>query len=137
MFSSEQRLIINGEGREDLQKALEFILDYADTTVKSFFYDEHGWLVFCDWYDDEEEREQKYPFEATVPILVEQIEQYLKNPPKQAIELMGDAQDIDGSIYKGWELFAADWRSNSPEEIEPYELNALFAVRPCWIYYAK
>ena len=136
MFSSEQRLIINGEGTRDLQKALKFILDYADTTVKSFYYDEHGWLVFCNWYA-EGKGEQKYPFEVTVPILVEQIEQYLKNPPKQAIELMGYAQDIDGSIYEGWELFAADWRSNSPEEIEPYELNALFAVRPAWIYYAK
>ena len=78
----------------------------------------------------------KYPFEATIPILVEQINQYIKNlSGEDIVRLAGGEPDIDGFVELGWEVFYPLWYGEN--EIEKYEEAAILAVRPCWIVFSK
>lgn len=132
MFSSKQKFNINGEDNESLAKALQLALDLSERTIEAFYEDKNG-LVFCSYNC---EGCTKYPFEATVPILVEHAAQYLTNLPiDDKLRLAGEEPDMDGGAYLGWEVFHPLWYGEN--ELENYNLAAVIAVRPCWIVYGK
>lgn len=133
MFSSEQKFTINGCDDDVLEKVLGLAIELSGWKgVKSFYEDKNG-LVFCGYECD---GSTKYPFEATIPVLVEQINQYIKNLSREdIIRLAGGEPDIDGSVELGWEVFHPLWYGEN--EIEKYELAGILAVRPCWIVFAK
>lgn len=112
---------------------LELALELCSwKSVKAFYEDKNG-LVFCAYECD---GSTTYPFKATIPILVEQINQYIDNLPREDIvRLAGDEPDVDGTIRLGWEVFHPLWYGEN--EIEEYENAAILAVRPCWIIYGK
>lgn len=133
MFSSEQTFTINGDNNEMLEKVLQLALDVCGWKgIKAFYEDKNG-LVFCTY---ECNGSTKYPFEATVPVLVEQINQYIKKMSMEDVKrLAGTAPDNDGTVRLGWEVFHPLWYGEN--KIEKYELAAVLAIRPCWIVYGK
>ena len=133
MFSSEQTFTINGEYDDALERVLKLAMELSGTkTIKSFYKDVRG-LVFCDYKCS---GSTEYPFEPTIKVLVEQINQYINNLSSEEILLLaGTEPDNDGTVVLGWEVFHPLWYGDN--EIEKYELAAVFAVRPCWIIYGK
>lgn len=137
MFSSEQTFTINGDNNEALTKVLQLALDLsgfkqAPRKIKAFYEDKNG-LVLCSY---ECEGSTAYPFEATIPVLVEQINQYIKKLSNDAIlRLAGKKPDNDGTVELGWEVFHPLWYGDN--KIDKYELSAIIAVRPSWIVYGK
>ena len=133
MFSTEQHFTVNGEKKEDLEKVLNLALKLSGHKgIKSFYKDKNG-LVLC-WTDCD--RATSYPFEATIPILSEQIMQYITSLPNDEIlNLAGPCPDIDGTVRLGWEIFHPLWYGEN--ELEKYEWAAMLAIRPSWIIYAK
>lgn len=133
MFSCQQSFTINGDNREALARVLNLALELSGyKKVKAFYEDKNG-LVFC-WSSCK--GASSYPFEATVPVLVEQIFQYISNLTcEDVIRLAGEEPDIDGTVYLGWEIFYPLWYGEN--EIDKYEWAAMLAVRPCWIVYSK
>lgn len=133
MFSSEQTFTINGDDNEALAKVLQLALDLCGWNgIKAFYEDKNG-LVLCSYDCD---GSTKYPFEATIPVLVEQINQYINNLSSEDIlRLAGEEPDNDGTVILGWEVFCPLWYGEN--EIEKYELAAVIAIRPCWIVYGK
>ena len=138
MFSSEQTFTINGDDDNMLQKVLELALECCGWKgeINAFYEDING-LVFCPYkskYDKDDVFE--YPFKPTIPVIVEQIKQYINNlSTDEIIRLAGLEPCIDGTVNLGWELFHPLWFG--PNEIENYKQSAILAVRPCWIIYAK
>ena len=133
MFSCQQNFTINGCENEVLEKVLKLAIELSGWKgIKSFYEDRNG-LVFCS-YDCK--GSIKYPFEVTVPILVEQINQYIKKlSSEDIIRLAGKEPDIDGVVELGWEVFYPLWYGEN--EIEEYDEAAILAVRPCWIVFSK
>ena len=133
MFSSEQTFTINGDNNKALEKVLQLALDLCGCKgIKSFYEDKNG-LVLCKYKCS---GATEYPFEATIPILVEQINQYIKNlPSKDILRLAGMEPDNDGTVRLGWEVFHPLWYGEN--KIDKYELSAVLAVRPSWIVYGK
>ena len=133
MFSSEQTFTINGDHDEALKKVLQLAIELSGwKSIKSFYEDKRG-LVFCAY---ECSGSTLYPFEPTITVLVEQINQYIKKLSSEDIfRLAGEAPDNDGTVCLGWEVFYPVWYGEN--EIEKYELSAILAVRPCWIVYGK
>ena len=137
MFSSQQTFTINGDNDKALEKVLQLALELSswsqnDREIKAFYEDTNG-LVLCS-YDCV--GSTVYPFKATIPVLVEHINQYLnKLSDKDIRRLAGEEPDNDGTVRLGWEVFHPLWYGEN--EIEKYELAAVIAVRPCWIVYGK
>ena len=133
MFSSEQTFIINGDNNESLSKVLQLALDISGSKeIKAFYEDKNG-LVLCAY---ECNGSTKYPFKATIPVLVEQINQYIENLScEDIVRLAGGEPYIDGTVKLGWEVFHPLWYGENG--IDKYELAAVLAVRPCWIIYGK
>lgn len=133
MFSSEQVFTINGDKDENLAKVLKLALELSGwRQVKAFYKDKNG-LVLCSY---ECSGSTTYPFEATIPVLVEQINQYIRNLSNEDVwRLAGEEPDNDGTVRLGWEVFHPLWYGEN--EIDKYELSAILAVRPCWIVYGK
>lgn len=133
MFSSEQNFTINGEYDSALEKVLELAMTLSGTkTIKSFYKDKRG-LVLCKY---ECNGATEYPFEPTIKVLVEQINQYIDSLSNEEILLLaGDEPDNDGTVVLGWEVFHPLWYGDN--KIEKYEFAAVIAVRPCWIVYGK
>lgn len=133
MFSSEQTFTINGDNNESLERVLQLALDLCGRkTFKSFYEDKNG-LVFCAYKCN---HSTEYPFEATVKVLVEHINQYITNlSSEDIIRLAGDKPHDDGIVRLGWEVFHPLWYGDN--EISKYDLSAELAVRPCWIVYDK
>lgn len=133
MFSCEQKFTINGCDDEVLEKVLDLALNICGwKEIKAFYEDKNG-LVF---YPYECDNTTKYPFKATIPILVEQINQYIANLSNEDLErLAGKIPDIDGIVELGWEVFYPLWYGKN--EIEEYDEAAILAVRPCWIVFSK
>lgn len=137
MFSSEQTFTINGDSNEALTKVLQLALDLSGwgqtkKQIKAFYEDKNG-LVLCSY---ECSGSTAYPFEATIPVLVEQINQYIKKlSDKDILRLAGEEPDNDGTVRLGWEVFHPLWYGDN--KIDRYELAAVIAVRPCWIVYGK
>ena len=76
MFSSEQTFTINGHTNKALEKVLQLALDLCGLkSIKAFYEDKNG-LVLCSYKCS---GSTEYPFEVTIPVLVEQINQYIKN----------------------------------------------------------
>ena len=133
MFSSEQEFTINGDNNRALEKVLQLGLELSGCKEIKGFYEDTNGLVFCGY---ECNKATKYPFKATIPVLVEQINQYINNlSDEDLIKLAGREPDIDGAVGLGWEIFHPLWFGEN--EIENYELSAVLAVRPCWIIYGK
>lgn len=132
MFSSEQKFVIDGETDSNLAKVIQLVFDISgEKKIKSFYNDKNG-LVFC----TSEEDGNKYPFEPTVTVLVEQINQYIKNLSQEDIKrLAGYEPGIDGTVVLGWEVFCPTY--GGTEDLENHKWSELFAVRPKWIVYAK
>lgn len=133
MFSSEQTFTINGDNNETLEKVLQLALDLCGKkTIKAFYEDKNG-LVLCKY---ECGGSTTYPFEATVPVLVEHINQYIKNLSSEDIlRLAGMKPNNDGTVRLGWEVFHPLWYGDNV--IDKYTLAAVIAVRPSWIVYGK
>lgn len=132
MFSSEQTFTINGDSNKELEKVLQLAFEICGENVRSFYEDENG-LVLCG-YDCSSST--NYPFKATIPILVEQINQYINNlSSEDIVRLAGKEPDNDGTVRLGWEVFHPLWYGEN--KIEKYELAAILAIRPCWIVYGK
>lgn len=133
MFSSEQTFTINGDDDNALAKVLQLALDLCGWKgIKAFYEDKNG-LVLCSYKCN---GSIEYPFEVTVPVLVEHIKQYIKNLSSEDIlRLAGEEPDNDGIVELGWEVFHPLWYGDN--EIDKYELAAVIAVRPSWIVYAK
>lgn len=133
MFSSEQKFTINGDNNKALSKVLQLALDLCGWNgIKAFYEDKNG-LVLCSYDCD---GSTKYPFEATIPVLVEQINQYINNlSSEDVLRLAGEEPDNDGGVKLGWEVFCPLWYGEN--KIEHYVLDAVIAVRPCWIIYGK
>ena len=133
MFSSEQTFTINGDKNNVLEKVLQLALDLCGWKgIKAFYEDKNG-LVLCSY---ECSGSTIYPFEATIPVLVEQINQYIDNLSNEdVLRLAGIEPDIDGSVRLGWEVFHPLWYGEN--KVDKYELAAVIAVRPCWIVYGK
>lgn len=133
MFSSEQTFTINGDYNVDLAKILQLALDLSGwKEIKAFYEDKNG-LVLCGYKCS---GSTEYPFKATIPVLVEQINQYIENLTSEDIlRLAGTEPDNDGTVSLGWEVFHPLWYGEN--EIDKYELAAILAVRPCWIVYGK
>lgn len=133
MFSSEQMFTINGDNNEALSRVLQLALDLSGCREIKGFYEDVNGLVFCEFKYD---KATKYPFKATVPVLVEQINQYIDSlSGEDIVRLAGKEPDIDGTVELGWEVFHPLWYGDS--EIEDYDISAVIAVRPCWIIYGK
>ena len=133
MFSSEQKFVINGDNDKSLEKVLELALELSDYIGIEAFYEDKKGLVFCFY---ECEGSTKYPFNPTIKVLVEHINQYIKGLSKEKIEeLAGPCPDNDGTVKLGWEVFHPLWYGEN--EIENYDNAAILAVRPCWIIYGK
>ena len=62
MFSSEQKLSINGDRPEDLKLAIEFVLKFADENVSSIYKDPITGIIFG-WLDENKHGFEKVPFE--------------------------------------------------------------------------
>lgn len=140
MFSSEQKFIINGDSKDALEQVITLAMKLEDVkTVESFYYDENGILVICDYMESELDDEIKYPFEPTTKVLVEQIYSYITTlkieSPELLIKLAGEEPDDDGDVVLGWEVFHPLWYGE--HKIEPYGMNSFLAVKPCWIVYGK
>lgn len=133
MFSSEQNFTINGDNNKALEKVLQLALELSGwKQIKAFYKDVNG-LVLCSY---ECSGSTEYPFEATIPVLVEQINQYIKNLSiEDVLRLAGEEPDNDGTVRLGWEVFHPLWYGDN--EIDKYELAAVIAVRPSWIVYGK
>ena len=133
MFSSEQTFTINGDNNETLEKVLQLALDlYGWNGVKAFYEDKNG-LVLCGC---ECSGSTKYPFEASIPVLVEHINQYIKNLSSEDVSrLAGLEPTYEGTVKLGWEVFHPLWYGEN--RIDKYTLAAVLAVRPCWIVYGK
>lgn len=133
MFSSEQTFTINGDNDNFLEKVLKLALELSGTkAIKSFYKDVRG-LVLCGY---ECKGATEYPFEPTVKVLVEQINQYIsKLSSTEVFQLAGPEPDNDGTVRLGWEVFCPLWFGDN--KIEKYEWEAVIAVRPCWIVYGK
>ena len=134
MFSSEQTLTINGDSNDALGKVLQLALDLCGgrKEIKAFYEDKNG-LVLCKY---ECSGSTEYPFKATIPVLVEQINQYINNlSSENVLRLAGEEPDNDGTVRLGWEVFHPLWYGDN--KIDKYELAAVIAVRPCWIVYGK
>lgn len=133
MFSSEQTFTINGDNNKSLEKVLQLAMDLSGCKQIRAFYNDVNGLVLCNY---ECKDSTTYPFEATIPILVEQINQYINNLSNTDIlRLAGIEPDNDGTVRLGWEVFHPLWYGDN--EIDKYELAAVIAVRPCWIIYGK
>lgn len=135
MFSSEQSFTINGDNSEALEKVLQLALDLCGWKgIKAFYEDKWG-LVLCAY---ECNGSTAYPFEATIPVLVEQIKQYISNlSDEDMVRLAGEEPDNDGTVKLGWEVFHPLWYGCERNAIDKYEDAAIIAVRPCWIIYGK
>ena len=138
MFSSQQTFTINGDNNEALAKVLQLALELSNWSksgrreIKAFYEDKNG-LVLCS-YDCC--GSTAYPLMATVPVLVEHINQYLdKLSNDDVLRLAGPKPDNDGTVRLGWEVFHPLWYGEN--KIDKYELAAVVAVRPCWIVYGK
>lgn len=133
MFSSEQTFTINGDNNESLAKVLHLAMELiGHHQIKAFYEDKNG-LVLCDYKCS---GSTEYPFVPTVPILVEQINQYLDNlSDKDILRLAGEEPDNDGTVRLGWEVFHPLWYGEN--EIDNYEIASVIAIRPCWIVYGK
>lgn len=133
MFSSEQTFTINGDSNESLKGVLKLALDISGWKEIEAFYEDKNGLVLCGYKCS---GSTEYPFKATIPILVEQINQYINNLSSEDIlRLAGEEPDDDGIVRLGWEVFHPLWYGDN--EIDKYELAAVIAVRPCWIVYGK
>ena len=133
MFSSEQNFTINGDDNQTLEKVLKLALDICEYDEIEAFYEDKNGLVLCAY---ECSGSTKYPFKATVPILVEHINQYIESLSSEDIlRLAGKEPDNDGDVVLGWEVFHPLWYGKN--EILKYELASVIAVRPCWIVYGK
>lgn len=133
MFSSEQTFTINGDNNQALEKVLQLALDLCGWKGIEAFYKDVNGLVLCGYKCS---GSTEYPFEATVPVLVEQINLYIKNLSSEDIlRLAGEEPDNDGTVRLGWEVFYPLWYGDN--KINKYELAAVIAVRPCWIIYGK
>lgn len=133
MFSDTQTFTINGKDDEALKRVLKLALELCGWKgIKAFYEDVNG-LVFCAYECD---GSTKYPFEPTIPVLAEQVNQYINNlSSEDIVRLAGGEPDIDGIVELGWEVFHPLWYGEN--EIEKYEIAAILAVRPCWIVYGK
>jgi hypothetical protein len=133
MFSTEQHFVINGERKEDLEKVLDLAIKMSGyKSVESFYKDKKG-LVLC-WTT--RDNTTQYPFEATIPVLSEQIMQYITSlSDDEILKLAGPCPSIDGCVRLGWEVFHPLWYGENG--LEEYDWAALLAVRPSWIIYAK
>lgn len=137
MFSSQQTFTINGDNDKALEKVLQLALELSswsknDREIKAFYEDKNG-LVLCSY---ECVGSTAYPFTATIPVLVEHINQYLdKLSDEEVLRMAGPEPDNDGTVRLGWEVFHPLWYGEN--EIDKYELAAVIAVRPCWIIYGK
>lgn len=133
MFSSEQNFTINGDNDKALEKVLQLALDLCGwKEIKAFYEDKNG-LVLCAYKCN---GSTEYPFKATIPVLVEQINQYIDNLSNgDVLRLAGEEPDNDGTVRLGWEVFHPLWYGEN--EIDKYELSAVLAVRPSWIVYGK
>ena len=133
MFSSEQNFTINGDNDKALEKVLQLALDLCGWKGIEAFYEDKNGLVLCKYKCD---GSTEYPFKATIPVLVEQINQYIDNLSNEdVLRLAGIEPDIDGTVRLGWEVFHPSWYGEN--KVDKYELAAVIAVRPCWIVYGK
>lgn len=133
MFSSEQTFTINGDNNENLKRVLQLALDISGWKRIGAFYEDVNGLVLCSYECD---GSTVYSFEATIPVLVEQVNQYIKNLSSEDIlRLAGEEPDNDGTVRLGWEVFHPLWYGDN--KIDKYEPAAVIAVRPCWIVYGK
>ena len=133
MFSSEQIFTINGDDNKALEKVLQLALDLCGWKgIKAFYEDKNG-LVLCGY---ECSGSTTYPFEATTPILVEQINQYIKNlSSEDVLRMAGVEPNNDGIVRLGWKVFYPLWYGEN--KISKYEDSAIIAVKPSWIIYGK
>ena len=132
MFSDTQTFTINGDNDKTLAKVLQLAIELDGCGIEAFYEDRSG-LVFCSYKRD---GAKPYPFEATVPVLVEQINQYLKKLSREDTErLAGRKPNDDGIVRLGWEVFVPKWYGG--DEVENYDMADIIAVRPCWIVYGK
>ena len=133
MFSSEQIFPINGDNDNALKKVLQLALDLSGRSIKAFYKDTNGLVLLCsNGYD----KSIEYPFEATIPVLVEHINQYIKYLSNTDIlRLAGNKPNIDGTVRLGWEIFHPVWYGDNC--IENYDDTFVIAIRPSWIVYHK
>ena len=134
MFSSEQAFVINGDNNEALSKVLQLALDLSGTKEIEAFYEDPNGLVLCRHGC---KGAIKYPFKATIPILVEQINQYTHRFSGEALDyLAGRKPDVDGTVRIGWVVFCPTY--DGLYQLREYNYwDAVVAVRPCWIVYDK
>lgn len=135
MFSSEQTFTINGDNNKDLKKVLQLALDLCGWSGVKAFYEDTWGLVLCGYNCD---GSTKYPFEPTIPVLVEQINQYINNLSSEDIlRMAGEEPDNNGDVVLGWEVFHPLWHGCGQNEIDKYTGAEIIAIRPCWIVYGK
>ena len=132
MFVSSQKFVINGESYDSLARVIEFALKLSNSSIKAFYKDVRG-LVLCSY---ECEGSTLYPFEPTVPVLVEQVKQYLSELTSEELTSMAGLEpEYAESTHLGWEVFHPLWYGDY--KIDKYNLAAVIAIRPSWIVYGK
>ena len=134
MLSSEQIFDMTCESKQQLIEIMTFLLKYAGKNVNDFYVADDKTLVFCHNYT---QMKSKYPFTPSPTVLAEQITEHMNTMrPEYYNSLIGIAPSIDGDVCDGYRIFCP--HSEMPEHtIKPYNMNAIFAVRPYWIIYAK
>lgn len=145
MFSSEQKLSINGDRPEDLKLAIEFVLKFADENVCSIYKHPVKGIIFG-WLDENKHGFEKVPFELNPTLITDIVLQYLESKEvKNTYKKLQDRNDkdglfingCDGSIYEGWEIFipVSEHQNKKYGIEEPFY--ATFGVRPTLTFYGK
>ena len=145
MFSSEQKLSINGDRPEDLKLAIEFVLKFADENVSSIYKDPIKGIIFG-WLDENKHGFEKVPFELNSTLITDITLQFLESEEVkkryQQLQNRNDEEGMfiggcDGSIYEGWEIFIpeSDITDKKYGIKEPFY--AIFGVRPTLTFYGK
>lgn len=132
MFSSEQKLSINGENKEELQKAFEFAfaLD-GSKNLPQYYSTEEGKFIFYT-YDPKNDKVYKTPPNASIDTLVNIVWDFLKSPESRNF-FTEKQDDIDGSTYLGWQIFIPRYADVIPGA----SWYSLLGVKHDWIYYHK
>lgn len=133
MFSSEQKLSINGETLAELKAALKFAFDLEGHIPVCYQYLE-GKVIFygTDLTEKNDEEYFKFPKNAGIETIANIVFDYLKSADANAF-FKERQDDIDGSIYKGWQIFIPTWNDLKGQN----SWYAIFGVKHDWIYYAK
>ena len=147
MFSSNQRLEISGDTKQELKQALAFAIDYSGrkTNYNDFVYQKVDNL-FCIGTARTDNKEigkwKRFDFDCNVDILTEIIWQFIQNQDFYNAE---DAEYIrfggaDGSVDKGFIIRALDTEDACDRDLDETVdkmFYGIFYVQPFNSFYAK